>query len=328
MKLKFLALLSCVSLIFGCDNELVLTDTYKDIPIVYAILSMPSSEQFIRVEKGFIDETTSALQIANNPDSLYYMNASVSILDSESGIEYPFTMVDGADFNLDRDPGIFATDPNYLYKSDTNFQPETGREYTLQIQRAGIDSLVTSTTVMVGQPTITRPSQFGAASLDFSYTQNTSLRWLGDENSGLYDIAFDINYRERNVTTGEGFENKTVRWFVRSNYDDQTLDLEGIKFFGAMATLLEEDPNVLRKFVDMDMIAAAGGQEVKEYVRIGQANSGLTSSQDIPSFTNISEGRGIFSSRQEANNFNIPITGKTLDSLINGVFTQHLNFTL
>lgn len=325
MKVKFLALLSIFSLV-ACDNTLDLTDEYKDIPIVYAIMSMPSSQQFIRIEKGFIDESISALQIASNPDSLYYMGAIVSIKDNISGNEFPFSMVDGADHNLPRDPGIFASDPNYLYKSESNFQPQAGKEYTLQIQRPDNETLVTATTVMVGVPNIVRPSQTGAASLDFSYNQNTILKWNGDENSGLYDLAFNINYRERNIIEGGAFENKSVKWIVRSNYDDETYELQGVEFYGAVASLLEEDPDVVRKFRNLDMILAVGGSEVKEYVRIGQANSGLTSSQDIPVFTNLTEGRGLFSSRQETMNSSIPITNKTLDSLRNGIYTKHLGF--
>jgi len=325
MKLKFLALLSICSL-FACDNDLDLTDDYKDIPVVYAIMNMPSSEQFIRIEKGFIDETTSALQIATNPDSLYYMEAVVSIKDNQSGTVFPFEMVDGAEFGLPRDPGIFASDPNYLYKSESNFQPQPGQEYTLQIQRPGLDTLVTATTVMVGIPNIVRPSQSGAASLDFAYNQNTTLKWNGDGNSGLYDIAFNINYRERNIIEGGAFENKSVRWTVRSNFDDETMELQGLQFYGAISNLLDEDPDVVRKLSNLDMIVAVGGLEVKEYVRIGQANSGLTSSQDIPVFTNLSEGRGLFSSRQEAINPSIQLTNKTLDSLRNGIFTKNLGF--
>ncbi len=327
MKMKILMLFAFCTMI-SCDNDLVLTDEYKDIPVVYGVLSLPGSEQFIRIEKGFIDPMTSGLEIAMNPDSLYYQNAAVSILDNATGTEYPLSMVDGAEFNFPRDPGIFATSPNYLYKSETNaFNPQAGQVYTLQIKRADLESLVTASTVMVDVPNIVRPSQTGASSLDFSYAQNTILKWNGDENSGLYDIAFDINYRERNVLDGGNFENKSVRWFVRSNYEEETYELEGISFYGAMANLLNEDPNVIRKFKNLDMIVAAGGQEVKEYVRIGQANSGLTSSQDIPVYTNISEGRGIFSSRQETRNNGVPITARTLDSLINGIYTKHLNFT-
>lgn len=326
MKLKIFSLLAICSF-FACDNTLDLTEDYRDIPIVYGVLSQPSDAQYIRIEKGFIDEAISALDIAQIADSLYYQDIVVSVVETGSGSEFIFTEVDGTEFDLPRDPGIFATDPNILYKSETGgFSPQAGNEYRLQIQRGGIDTLVTATTVMVEEPNIVRPSQTGSASLDFAYLSNTILRWNGGDNAGLYDVSFDINYRERNILDGGNFENKSVRWNVRSNFDDETLEVQGIQFYGAMSSLLEEDPDVVRRFNSMDMIVSTGGEEIKEYVRIGQANSGLTSSQDIPFFTNISEGRGLFSTRQEARNNSIQISIRTLDSLINGQITKDLNF--
>ena len=37
----------------ACDNELVVTDKWKDIPIVWAFLSKSDTAVYIRVEKDF-----------------------------------------------------------------------------------------------------------------------------------------------------------------------------------------------------------------------------------------------------------------------------------
>lgn len=327
MKMKLILVL-CLFSIVSCENDLNLVSEYKDIPVVYGILSLPATEQFIRLEKAFVDETTSGLELAMNTDSLYYENAEVSILEESTGSVFNLTKVDGADFGFPRDPGVFATDPNYLYKSDENvFTPVAGELYTLQIQRDNIDELVTATIEMVEPPRIVRPSLTGASSLDFAYFQNTLLKWNGNDNSGLYDLTFIIHYRERNIAEGGNFEDKSFTWNITSNFEDETFEMQGLSFYGAMASNLEASDNFERRFRFIDMVVAAGGVEVKEYVRIGQANSGLTSSQDIPVFTNISEGRGLFSSRQESRNEAIPITATTLDSLANGEITKALNFT-
>lgn len=324
--MKLLLVLGLFSLL-SCDNELDLVSPYRDIPVVYGVLALPATQQFVRVEKGFIDPFTSALDIALNPDSLYYMDAAVSILEESTGNLFALEMVDGKDFNLPRDPGIFATDPNYLYKSDEGeFTPIAGETYTLQIQRGGIDTLVTASIVMVDPPRIVRPSLTGASSLNFDYTQNTVLRWNGSENGGLFDLSFIVHYRERNVLEGGDFEDKSFVWNVANNFDDTIFELQGLNFYAALAANLEAGDQYDRRFRFLDMIVAEGGEEIKEYVRIGQANSGLTSSQDIPVFTNLSEGRGVFSSRQESRNEGIPITTVTLDSLVNGQFTKDLNF--
>ncbi len=311
----------------SCDNELDLIEDYQDIPVVYGILTLPDSDQYFRVEKGFIDPTTSALEIAQISDSLYYQNAIVSIKDELTGDVYVCERVDGAQEGLPRDPGIFATDPNTLYKiSADDFQPIAGQAYTLQLQRNEGDSLVTATTIMAEEPVIVRPSQTGTATLDFNYLIPTAVRWRGTENTGLFDLYFDLKYKERNTELGGDFENKSVRWNVLTNYEDELYEIEGIAFYNFLASALETNPNLVRRFQDIDMVLSVGGDEIREYVRIGQANSGLTSSQDAPVFTNLSEGRGLFSSRNVSRNDNLNITIGTLDSLIGGEFTKDLNF--
>ena len=326
MKMKLLLVLGLFSLL-SCDNELDLVSDYKDIPVVYGILSLPQDEQFIRIEKAFIDPTTSALDIAQNPDSLYYENINVSILHEGSGTVYDLERVDGGDYDLPRDIGVFASDPNVLYKSEEGiFYPESGETYTLQIQRNNIDTLVTSTIVMINEPRIVRPSQTGTSSLNFDYVQPTTLKWNGGDNAGLYDLSFEIHYRERNLSDGGNFENKSFTWNIANNFEGEVYELLGLNFYGALASNLEVNENLERRFRFVDMILSLGGEEVKEYVRIGQANSGLTSSQDIPVFSNLSEGRGLFSSSQESRNNEIQVTVMTLDSIVNGQFTKDLNF--
>ena len=68
------------------------------------------------------------------------------------------------------------------------------------------------------------------------------------------------------------------------------------------------------------------GQELGEFIKIAQANSGITATQDIPTYTNLSEGIGVFTSRNVANYTGFGLTDATLDSLKNGSITGHLNF--
>ena len=72
----------------SCSNDFDLVDTWKDIPIVYGLLNVNDSVQYIRVEKAFLDEETSALVIAQEPDSLYYGNISVELEERNSCLLY------------------------------------------------------------------------------------------------------------------------------------------------------------------------------------------------------------------------------------------------
>src|SRR5688572_27152203 len=113
-------LLTLSVILYSCDNELVVTDEWKDIPVVWGLLNASDTAHYIRVEKAFLDPTTSAFDIAQIPDSLYYDNASVSLRRISSGQVFPLQRVNGDLEGYPREEGIFAETPNYLYKIKAN----------------------------------------------------------------------------------------------------------------------------------------------------------------------------------------------------------------
>ena len=70
----------------------------------------------------------------------------------------------------------------------------------------------------------------------------------------------------------------------------------------------------------------SGNSDVADYIRVGQANLGITSSGEIPTFTNVNGGLGIFGSRSVDKRVGIPFRQSTLDSLVGSVITKDLNF--
>jgi len=101
--------------------------------------------------------------------------------------------------------------------------------------------------------------------------------------------------------------------------------IEGIQFFSFIGASIQENPDVERSFKRIDMEITGGSQEFVEIFDIQNANTGITSSQEIPIFTNISEGRGIFTSRNRLLDAR-QLSPNSMDSLRQGVFTRDLNF--
>ena len=92
--MKWILGLICIGFLFtACDNTLVVTDKWKDIPIVWGFLSKSDTAHYIRVEKAFLDPNTSAYTIARIPDSLYYENAVVTLKRIASGQVFTLTRV-------------------------------------------------------------------------------------------------------------------------------------------------------------------------------------------------------------------------------------------
>lgn len=63
---KLLLLLPFGLFLSACANDFDVTAPWKEIPVVYGILSPQDSAHYIRVEKAFVDPEKSALEIARD----------------------------------------------------------------------------------------------------------------------------------------------------------------------------------------------------------------------------------------------------------------------
>ncbi len=335
--MRILAILLTVALLFGsCENDLDLVDDYKNIPVLYGMLAKPDSTQYFRLEKGFVDPTTSALIIAQNPDSLYYPNATIEVVNNKTNETVTLERIDGNLEGLVRDDGVFANDPNFLYKfSIIDFPLNDDDTYTVQINTGNSDSIITATTKMIGEPRIITPGV--ASSIDFDYVQPTKISFRGQRGSALFDVRMFINYKERSISSGENFVDKSHEWRIVKNiiaedFDDDVItiihEIDGINFYSELAAALNEDSDIERRFRNIDLVVTAGGSEIFEYVSVTQANTGFTSSQVVPTYTNLSSGAGLFSSIHSVTKRSIPLSTPSLDSLANGELTKHLNFRI
>jgi len=331
MRILFLATLLCV---FGlsCENDFEKIEDYKDIPIVYGFISLSDTAQYIRIEKAFVDESISALDLAQNPDSLYYSNAIVELLRNSNGDRFTLNKVDGNLEGYVREEGVFVQSPNYLYKVNTNdIDLVSGETYTLVLDRGNELPLIEASTILLGETRIKSPNPSSAVTLAFDYISKNKFIWQSTDEAAIHDMYFTFNYRERSPETQGQFISKSVLWKVISNHkeDGERVDVEtdGINFYTFLRGAIVQDPDAERRFEDMEMIVVSGGEEIQEFVNIGSANLGITSTQDVPIFSNIPDGRGIFSSTNTVILEQINLTNATIDSLKTGIYTKELNFT-
>lgn len=98
------------------------------------------------------------------------------------------------------------------------------------------------------------------------------------------------------------------------------------EFYQFLNTNLVEDPNISRDFISFDLMITGVGEEFLKYISVGNANVGITSSELVPTFTNLSEGYGVFPSRSSTLHKGYEIDEITIDSLKNNFLTKDLNF--
>ena len=335
MKNRIILLLAAIVAFSSCDNELHLVAPWKRIPVVYGFLNLSENAQYIRVEKAFLDPEKSAEQIAKNPDSLYFNNIEVSLTRVKNGTTWLLTRVNGTDEGFPKKPGTFAQDPNYLYKINTkDIELVAGEQYKLSIKDLSNNTTIAeATTNVVGNYNMvaTDPPNPGA----WPYKSDVRFSWRSNETVGkVYDVFMKFYYNENTIDQPSKFAKKSLTWKIAENVQRPadptsriTAMLKGEEIFKFLGEYISKIPGIKRIFLSYDVTVVAGGQEFQDYIDLGNASSGITSSQILPTYSNISnDGIGIFSSRNILEAVDYSINTPTRDSLKSGIYTKDLGF--
>lgn len=320
--MKYIYFILSVFFFISCDNELDLVADNKEIPVVYGLLDQADTAQYIRVERVFVDSEISGTVLAQIPDSLYYDDISVKLIRVSNNAEYNLDRVDGNQEGYVRDEGVFANMPNYLYKIVTeNIPLIEEEEYELRIEGIFEDRAVTSSATILEPPFLLNPMNGGL--INFEPNRKINIGWTPKGDAEIYSAIFYFNVSE--IRAGEVTDKRLI-WVVASNTDRSNLEADGNDFYSFLSGALTDDPDISRTFNSIEFELISGNQSIEDYIRVGQANLGITSSGEIPVLTNISDGLGVFGSTHTHKRSNIQLTQVSRDSLINGSITGDLNF--
>lgn len=325
--LKWTFIAAVFLLVFGsCDNDFDIAADWKDIPIVYGILSPQDTAHYIRIEKAFLDENTAATAIAKIPDSVYYSDLDAALIDLGANERYQLEEVNGMEEGYVRDEGVFVTDPNILYKiraSDIQLTP--GTTYRLEINRSENLPLVTADIEQVAAAQIRRPAP--GQELRFIYDRDFSVLWQESDNSAFYDVTLGIRYSEWEASDPDVKDSLNLDWSLGRNITLNEASVLGIEFYEFLADQLEADPTIRRRLIAIDCFVRSGGDELLEFRTIQLANTGITGAGgELPEYTNISGGLGLITSSNLDVVDNLSLNAESLDSLRTGSITGDLNF--
>ncbi len=321
-----------VLLFAACSTDFTLEAPYKDIPVIYGFLNVADTAHYIRVEKAFLEEGGDANRIAQLADSLYYDPASIRVTleKNDNGQLIEMRQVDGNVEGYVREEGVFASAPNYLYKLSANeLNLQGGQSVKIRVER---DDVATPEGTAMAETVALSPIEPRSTSppddLRFAdYDIGTNVRFTAGEEAKVFSIAFLITIQEEPMIGGPVTE-RTLRWQIATNQsseEGQSVVVRGDAFYQFLNGNLEAD-GMLRTLQEITIEYAGGGQEIADYLRIANANIGITSSQNIPVYTNVENGRGIFTSRYITYRTGLFLNSPSRDSLRNGIYTKNLGF--
>ena len=294
MKLRLLLILTSISLFITCKNEIDINAPYKDIAIVYGFLDQNEPIQYIRIQKMYQNAanqpTAEGAQIA---DSLYFDSLVVTLTNKSTGIVYACYTVD----TLVKDSGFFSSGRNTLYAASIPKTNTVNEEYELNIFYPKGNIKFSGTTRIVKDPEVDNRKIVIRTDLS---THNSLMRYTTGLNAYLYDLTLRFNYREYTSSDTSLFEDKFVDYSLKVNkvvkpgvrYDEL---VSSASYYDFLKSRFKEESGKFRKAQNFEFRTYGGSSEFQSLKSLNAPNISIV--QKNPVYSNISNGIGIFTSR-------------------------------
>lgn len=347
----------------GCSEDFKVAAPYKQVAVVYGILNAKDTAHYIRIQKAFMDEDKSALDMSKVPDSSYFKEGDIEatlieVNGSNTVKTIPLTRVDMTLEGFPKDQpanrnGFFTT-PHYAYKTIETIK--SAATYNLKIvnKTNGETIELKSPLGIVNSRESSNTGDFNVYDfqksdyfINLERTQPVSAnQFLLRGAKPLFGVMFEgvmrFNYVEKNTATGQEVD-KSVDFNLIYDEDASknnvfTFQTPNIDFYTFLADAIGPAPSNIERYMDScDVYVWAGSPELLRYKQVNQVqNSGISGDQIKPLYTNLKGNVvGILASRAYVVYHNVPLgrsagqsgtpANYTLDSLKVNPITASLN---
>ena len=319
------AFFAATALLFSCKNELDINADWKETIVVYGMLNINDSVQYVRVTKAFLNKNTGALQVAKISDSLYLDSAVVTLRSSDNSFSDKLTRV----WNIPKDSGLFANDINPLYRISTSGGRalNAGKRYILEVFSPKSGNTVRAETNLVGVANILSP--FRDSNSNFAITPEfLTISLKAGQNSFAYDVKLDITYDEFPVSDTFKKTTKTATWNVLTNVSalgnsNMLYKIPRLAFLQYLRNTITADPGLYHRLKFAGMRVYGGNQLLSDYISVNEPSIGIVQKQ--AEFSNIQGGIGLFASRCIQRIDRVKFDGGSILFMRNNVETKPLN---
>ncbi|MCB0695723.1 MAG: hypothetical protein KDC07_00080 [Chitinophagaceae bacterium] len=359
MRLLLTALCGIVLMgMYSCKEDFTVAAPYRNITIVSGILDRADSVHYIRIQKAFMDENGSAIDMSKVPDSSFYPQADLVVTlnewDSARTKITGSVVLNRVDMNQEganyvKEPAIseqqFFTMPNYAYKFENKDLPLNPRRWYQMIinnKKTGlIDSsdlvgIVNSDSNRYLDGFYIQDFTLAVYKVAFTRTTTTSryrLFTFMPRNGRMVEGYIRFNYVDKDITTGAKtrryvdykFDEELAVTKAGSSFELSTLNSD---IYGFLYSSIGPAPENIERYMDScDLFIYAASPEIYYYktINLGQAG-GLTGDNIQPNYTNFkgSNVLGVLGSRGVRTYYNAAIEKVTLDSLMINPTTESL----
>ena len=326
----FLSVFILLGIFFNaCSTDVDLYADYKHITVVYGLLDYKKDTNYIKINKAFLGPGN-ALEIALIADSCNYPNK----LDAKL-IEYRANAM-GNHYQLikelpldtitihNKETGIFYAPDQLVYYTAEKIHSNDNQykyRYELQIDRG--DTLLTSTTDVVGG------NVYNVVTSVLNFAPNVDMgtvKWMPFPNAEVYEIIIHFTWAEIHPGSIDTIY-RTMDWslgtYPESSLNEDNgqllLNYKTTNFFSALGSTLGADtldPRIDRIVFTypLSISIAAGGVELYNFISVNGPSSSIV--QNIPEYTNINGGYGVFSSRNMVKKKDVRMSSQSFTALV------------
>ena len=332
----FLFSLLVIGITTSCDNTVDINDDYNEITIVYGLLDLSTDQHYVKVTKAFQTEGNVYLASVNSDVSQYdpkdlkvYIEERNGEDENDENAEIIRYITMDTVLITNKKEGDFYFPNQIIYASEPNITLNENYFYRLKVELLQSGNIVESTTGLVNKFSIRSPNAI-ATMIDFSSSYTTKVVWNAAVNGKLYQLNIRYFYTE---ITSSGISS--------SHYVDRVLPLQtseftngsgelsvdylGLGFYDILAAKVSlPEPGMIRYSDSVQYIFSVAHEDFAIYMDVNKPSSSIV--QERPSFSNISNGIGLFSSRYNLIRPFASLTVRSLDSLYYGSKTNKLGF--
>ncbi|MFM2018364.1 MAG: hypothetical protein RL007_2020 [Bacteroidota bacterium] len=329
MKRTVVLLFILLSFFSSCKNELDVLADYKQQFVIYGILNPKESVHYIRVSKLFVGEGN-ALVMAQNRDSIAirpeFLHAEITRI--LNGVEMS-TYILQPDSVIPRDSGIFLYPHQILYKGEFPVYPD-GSIYRIKVTDIRSGYTATADTKIVADVIQTQPSSIWQP-LNFEDTTVASFQFLSPYYGKKYMLALRFHYSEQFIVDTTQTSEHYVDWFIgeaqsssNSGGENLRVNVRRDNFMRMLNNNIAYNATVRRIAGGVQFIYTSVSEDYVTYKNVQDANN--NTSAEVPPFTNVNDGLGLFTSRNNTTIGTYYLDADTRYALVTSSLVQDLNF--
>jgi len=306
-RIPFLILLlPFVFSLASCETDFDITAGYKDITVVYGILSQNDSIHYLRINKAFLG-SGNAVEYSQIPDSSSYGGNIEVTLEEVTGDGTGNILTFDTITLAIKDSGAFYYPDHLYYIAKGTLNPTA--TYNLKIVNKKNGKVVSSSTKLVQDFNISNPN-YWLKTLNFKKANTTTQKfeWESAENGRLYQPVLYYFYKETS-SPGDTIVRK-VEWKFpakRSSSLDggkaMSVEYLNADFYARCtaqipyADAAAEEAVIARVADHLELIFTVVGDDFNTYIEVNEPTTGVL--MEKPEYSNITNGIGLFSSRYQ-----------------------------